>query len=191
MATLTIRKSDIEDGRLPLVCAVCGVEADHTRTVNFIWTPGWIIFLWGFGLLPAILGYLLARKTMTVPLPVCGRHQGYWSPRLVILWGGVVVAIAISCLGGYVESYWDREIGDNILMSGVGLLVLTGLAAFLFGDTGVSADKITTDAITLKGVSDHFVQAMGQNQERRAPVQGVALQTAKYFQAGYGRGEGY
>jgi hypothetical protein len=187
MATLKIWKSDIVDGRLPPVCVVCGVAAEHTKVVNFSWTPGWVSLLWLCGLLPAILGNLLTTRKMTVPLPVCGRHQGHWSARQAIIWGGIALAIGIGCLGAYVESSWDKTLGDNILMGAVCLPGLMFFAIFFVSDSGVRADRITDQTITLKGVCDKFVQAMGENQGWIMPSQAVGLQTAKYFGGSYGR----
>jgi hypothetical protein len=191
VAKLKILKYDILDGRLPPVCIVCGKEAEHTKTVKFSWTPGWTFILWFFGLLPFILGNLLTTKKMTVPLPVCARHQGHWSVKQVIIWGGIALAIVIGCLGAYVESHWDKTLGDNILMSALGLLAFMALLIVFISDSGVRADEITDHTITLKGVSDKFVQAMGQNQGRIVPTGAVGLQTAKYFGGGYGHEGGY
>lgn len=180
MATLKLWKSDLRDGRLPPVCAVCGQEAERTKVVKFSWTPSWVLLLWLFGLLPAVIGNLLTTRKMTVPLPVCGRHQGHWSARQAIIWGGIALAIGVGCFGAYVESSWDKALGENILMGGVGLLVLMALVIVFVSDSGVRAEKITDDTITLKGVSDKFVQAMGENPGRVVPSQAVGLQTAKY-----------
>jgi hypothetical protein len=189
MATLRISKTDIEGDRLPPVCVVCGAEAGQTKAVNFRWLPGWTSFLWVFGLLPVILGYWLAEKKLRVSVPVCGRHHGSWYNRLKIIWGGIALAVALGCLGAGVESYWNKEVGENILMGAAGLFLLMGLAAFFFEDSRVSAEEITDASITLRGLSDKFVQAMGHGPKRSAPTQGIGLQTAKYFQAGYGHGD--
>jgi hypothetical protein len=181
MATLKIRKSNLVDGQLPPVCVVCGNEAEGTKVVKFSWTPSWILLLWLFGLLPGIIGHLLATKKMTVPLPVCGRHRGHWSARQGIMWGGTALAIAIGCLGAYIESYWDKGAGENILMGGVCLLGLMFFAIFFVSDSGVRPEQMTDQTITLRGVSDKFVQAMGLIQGRILPSRTVGLQTAKYF----------
>jgi hypothetical protein len=187
MHKLKIWKSDIQDGRLPPVCVVCGADTEHTKTVNLSWNPSWVGRLWLFGLLPGILGALLTPRKCTVPLPVCARHKGHWTVWQVVIWSGIALAIGIGCLGAYIESAHDKTLGDNILMSGVGLLAFMALATVFISDRGVRADQITDQTITLKGVSDKFVQAMGQNQGRTVLAGGVGLETAKFFQAGYGR----
>jgi hypothetical protein len=191
MATLKLLKSDFEEGRFPPVCVVCGKEADQTKVVKFSWTPSWILLLWLFGLLPFFIGYLLTIRKMTVPLPVCGRHRGHWSAWQGIIWGGIALAIAISGLGAYVESHWDKTLGDNILLGGMCLLGLMFFAIFFISDSGVRPEKMTDQTITLKGVSDKFAQAMGQKQGRIMPSQAVGLQTAKYLGGNYGREGGY
>jgi hypothetical protein len=191
MAKLKIWKGDIQDGRLPPVCVVCGSEADATKTVNFHWNPSWVILLLLFGLLPVVLGYLLTKKSMTVPLPVCERHRRRWSVRWIILGSWMTVAIGLGCLGAYVLAHGDKTLGENIMVSAAGLLVLAAIAIMFLGDGRVHPNEITDQTITLTGLSDAFVQAMEQGHTGSVPSQGVALQTAKYYRGGYGRDGGY
>jgi hypothetical protein len=185
MATVQIRQPDLQGGRLPPLCVVCGEAADQNRAVRFSWHPGWVSWLWLVGLLPPILATLMTRRSMAAALPVCGRHWGHWSSRQRIIWAGLAVAFGLGCLGACVDTCWDKEVGEGMILSAVGMLLLVGLAIVVLYDSGVRPEEITDRTITLKGVSDRFVRAMGGHRGEGVPGQGIGLQTAKYLRGGY------
>src|SRR5438045_1121993 len=96
MARLRFDQDDVDCYDPPKVCAVCGQPADHVIQKKFRWNPEWVMALIVVGALVfhilAIVGVVLAftmAKSMTIPMPVCNRHTGYWTRRLFWIYGPV------------------------------------------------------------------------------------------------------
>ncbi|OWK38533.1 hypothetical protein FRUB_07653 [Fimbriiglobus ruber] len=68
-------------------------------------------------------------------------------------------------------------------MSAVGVLLLAGLVAFFGIGSGITAEEIGDESITLKGVSEEFAAAVntGYRTPRVASTGGIELATAKFF----------
>jgi hypothetical protein len=164
MASLTLDRDECAEGFLPPVCVRCGEAATGTRSQTFQWSPP-ILFLLFFVCTPlCILLFLLLRKRMTVALPLCDRHRGMWVRRQIAMVAGILSMVA----GIWVGATFGREI-DRLLhfdsttpiaifggvMAGV---LLVGIAGF----GAIRATRITTDTITLKGVSPAFAETVEQ-----------------------------
>ena len=147
--TLTLLEAD---GRLPMVCMVCGREAVVIRHKTFAWHPWWVFFSSPFTLFPAAATHYAALQA-----PLCEAHRSCWEARRWISIGGfVLLTIAAVVLGVQISqsalmiAWWTTWI----------LALLSWLFATLFlSFTAIRAIKITNSHLVLSGVSREFINA--------------------------------
>src|SRR6266851_3941179 len=98
----SVKLSDYECERdmLPPVCMFCGNPATTRVRRNFSWHPGWVYILILVNLLITLVVALILTKKMTVRVPVCDEHEGYWRRRFAPLLGSFVL-ISITCIAGF------------------------------------------------------------------------------------------
>src|SRR5689334_11120648 len=84
MARLRLRDTETRRSRLPELCMACGEPAETHIKKNFSWYPPWAGLLILVALIPAVIVIAILTKRMTVEVPVCAQHRGYFGKR--ILW---------------------------------------------------------------------------------------------------------
>jgi hypothetical protein len=180
VASVTIPLADADN--LPPVCAACGQPATSAKAETYNWNPSWVLPLIAFGLLPWVLFLLLTRRTATLAMPLCGRHTGRGRRTMQVLVAGFAVAGVVGAVGYFLHDV-DRELGEHVLLSAAGVVLLTGVAALFFTGNWIRAKGIDARTVTLDGVSVEFARAVGRDRGRRSvvPAGGVELTTAKYF----------
>src|SRR5262249_26175320 len=168
MAKLFLYREDTTRDALPELCMKCGQPAvDHIRR-PFSWYPPWvgltILIAW-----PVTLVLILVlTKKMTVDVPVCERHRGYWwkrqllmfLPMLVFLFLGILLAVAFDQMGE--KDLVGLACLAFVLIGVVWLFVAAAIQTMMIRPT-----EITDDSITLKNVDESFVQAFEHRERRR------------------------
>jgi hypothetical protein len=85
MAEIRLRDSETELDRLPQMCMVCGQPAVTHIRKKFAWHPPWVIILILINLIVYAVVALIMTKRMTVDVPVCDKHRGYWWKRMLLM----------------------------------------------------------------------------------------------------------
>jgi hypothetical protein len=145
MADVTIPRADLTAVPRSGACVDCGAAADRTRPGEFAWTPSWALFCWALGLLPGAVAVLLTRKRVAIDLPVCPHHAAGGRAGLGMVWALLAGGLLVGAAGAVLPND-PAGIGDGMLLGGVGLMVLAGLAAMALGGRGVRAAWITDRA---------------------------------------------
>jgi len=180
MTEITIPRRGSAAGPLPPTCVDCGAPAGLIRREDFAWTPSWALACWLFGLLPGVLAVLASRRHVTIDLPVCDRHRARESGRPTAVWLALGIGLVAGIAGAALPSD-PAGIGEILFMSGVGLMILAGLAALILGGRGVRAAWISDHEVRLAGVSEEFARAVVSGLAEIAPPMVLGLQTEKYM----------
>src|SRR5262245_25207628 len=100
MSTIKLSDYECDQDLLPPVCMFCGQPATTRVRRNFTWYPGWVIVLILVNLIVMLVVALVLTKKLTVRVPTCDQHEGYWRRRSIIvsLSGVVVVGACIAAL---------------------------------------------------------------------------------------------
>ncbi|HEX4610434.1 MAG TPA: hypothetical protein VH092_19750, partial [Urbifossiella sp.] len=162
MTRVTVRRADAQD--LPPVCCVCGQAATRTRPEKFNSYPPWVSWLLlGAGLpwvtsgmiprssyahsefsvlciIPWLLALLVARRSATLAIPVCDRHERRSQRAWVTLVVGLILAAATGVAADHVLS--DPVLRSQAITGAFGLGGLTVLAALFTRDDRVRAKEI-------------------------------------------------
>jgi hypothetical protein len=170
MAKVRLGRNEIEEERLPMACMCCGAKAESTVTRKFSWYPPWIVILLFFGLCPFVIVALILTKRMTVGVPLCHLHKNHWSWRN---WLSVLTFLGLVGLGGgatFLSAQMQAPGGQNYIGAiACGGVVVLGVAWFVMVAivqlTAIGATEITDRSITLKGVSESFVNTLQEFRE--------------------------
>jgi hypothetical protein len=153
MATVRLGRYELEEYDLPRVCMYCGARATHYKSRRFQWFPPWAWLVLGW------LGAMIFMKSCTMPAPLCEKHKWHWGGRtaviLLSLLGLIVVVLAGVALGSALDLD-PAVVFLPILVLFVGWLVL----AVVLSATQIRPTEITDKSITLRGVSEDFVEAL-------------------------------
>jgi hypothetical protein len=98
-------------------------------------------------------------KTVTMPVPLCEKHKWHWvwPPLVAIL--GLVAIFGILFAG--IAAADALKLSPPIVFIPVGVLALAWLVAIIvLSNKTIRPTEITDKSITLKGVSEDFVEAM-------------------------------
>jgi hypothetical protein len=151
---------------LPSLCMCCGSPATSTKEKKFGWFPRWISLLAPIGGLPFLIALMLSRKMMTVKIPLCQRHRRPWLRQqlfaVLVLAYVLVLPWLLITLSVAAEKTWSRgNPGSLALLFGwfLGFPILFVLL-FVVKRLAPHVKKITTDSITLGGVSEDFAQQL-------------------------------
>jgi hypothetical protein len=152
--------------RLPLCCMRCGAATTQRllRTFANRW-PGSS----GGGLL--VEAFRDPPRSMSVYVPLCGRHANRWITDWLIS-GLVVAGLMIGVVSFYVyrmvslppKTLWPPDLLSQFIL--IGLLIVIIPAALALRVVPIGASRIEEDAITLFGVAGGFVEALRQHREK-------------------------
>jgi hypothetical protein len=170
MARVKLSRRECKQDLLPPVCVLCGAPATVRRPRRFSWFPGWI---WIIVILSWLIGLILAivlTKSMTVPLPACDQHEGYWRRKKHIVNIGSVVVLLL-CGAAFVfllaqDRDRQSELAGWICGGGAAVFFLWLLVALVIQSGRVRASEITDKSIILFGVHPEFVNALEDDRER-------------------------
>ncbi len=158
MATVRLGRYELEEYDLPKVCMRCGARASHYKSKRFQWSPPWAFFVLG------VLGALIFMKNLTVPVPLCERHKWHWGSRMAFALLGILVIVAWAVAGAVVAGE-DERLAPFIFIPLVVLLLGYLITLIALSLTTIRPVEITDKSITLRGVSEEFIEAL--DEERR------------------------
>jgi hypothetical protein len=174
MARIELRRREVDRGRLPKICMICG-EAAQTRVRHrFGWHSPWLYLLLPAGLLPYAITAMVASKQMTVDVPVCPRHENYWSQTKKFLFfvgsffGLCVLWAAWGFLIYLLEDALHVKPGGWICVGFLVAILLWFCSIPILQFIGTRPVEITERSITLTKVSEEFAEAVERERETRA-----------------------
>jgi hypothetical protein len=158
MAEVRLGRYEVEDYELPRVCMTCGARAVGYQLRRFRWVPSWTLIGIFFGLLPYFLINELLAKRMPVWVPYCEDHERppIW-PTLVIL--GSLCGLLVIVVGLCVLLNGTNGLPVVFTLGAVGFLVWV-FASVAISSPTIRPTEITDRSITLKGVSEKFINAL-------------------------------
>lgn len=155
MARVTLWSEEVAPCVLPPCCIVCGVPAETTVRANLAWVPAWSYLTLFCGFWPFVFVYLIVRRTMTVPAPVCHSHRNHFRWRQWFLPAGLLATLA-TMLAPVVITPDEPALPTWAFVGAAALFGGTIVVAVWLRVTGVRPLVITRDEITLTGVSPEF-----------------------------------
>jgi hypothetical protein len=172
MATVRLRRFEVDEGLLPPVCLRCGAKATLRRTKKFTRHPLWVLVFVVLGLgLPGIVvativGLVLARH-VTILTPLCDEHRNHFALQSWSFYGGFGMLAFGVALATALMTLTDASPGRNgqlvfgMVCGGGGLVALAWwIGALVVRGLGIRVTEITDRSITLTNVSEDFVDAM-------------------------------
>jgi len=175
MAEFRVRRHIAAEGRLPMICMLCGEPAVTQKSKRMIYKPSWTLVLLLLFVLPYFVAAILLEKRATLVAPFCTRHQGHWRNRTLVLWGIFLVACTLAVAAVVVSEPVAYRCLFVMFCVGFGWLIT---AAILY-ETSLHTTEITREGMTITGVSVHFLEALRDVQ--RQPT--VNLEEQGYFQS--------
>src|SRR5262245_904322 len=95
MAQIILKKRETDAEYLPELCMACGQPATTHIRKNFAWHPPWVIILILVNIIVYAIVAMIMTKRMTVDVPVCERHRGYWWKRHLLMWLPLLVIFVL------------------------------------------------------------------------------------------------
>jgi hypothetical protein len=149
------------EGKLPMVCMVCGQKATEQRTNTFRWSPMGM-FWGGYGGLIS----LALSKYKSVEVPLCDQDRNhFWKPMFIML--GIVGVFIVLFLSGFLCA--AVVMATNLpafipffFFIGAFVFLLPAMIGYIIYVRGkyLRAEAIDDRGITLTNVSSGFVRAM-------------------------------
>jgi small-conductance mechanosensitive channel len=167
MAEVRLGRAEMESGRLPKVCMVCGKRASVKRKKSFSWTPPSVMLLGG-----ALLSMIMAKR-MKIVAPLCQGHRNHWLMRSLLVTLGFVAALLVGAIILFVSAVKSGERGpsDTAIVAALsfgGLLFLAWIVmAIVLQHTAIRATEITDRSLTLRNVSPSFISALRDLRDQR------------------------
>jgi hypothetical protein len=165
MVRIRLGRYEAEQGHLPPLCMQCGAPATLFKPRRFLWRR--------FRLRTSFDSLVDPLKRATVVVPLCQKHYKAWRRWQVLarlgclgaLILGVLSIALILCLrawqpgAAWVEAL-ARSLGGTLLLSLIALFVI------LRATQPIRSVEITTESITLSGVSEEFARAVEAGAKR-------------------------
>ena len=179
MAEIRLGRAEVEKGRLPKVCMVCGARSSVKRKRVFKWSQPWTMLVGGL-----ILASIMAKR-MTVQAPFCQEHRNHWLMRtLVSIFGfiGVVVVSGALLFVAAVKS-GARGQDEKLMLIALGfggvLFVVWLLAVIVLQQSCVRMKEVAENSITLIGVNKSFISALRDLRDERRAGRTTSSQPAR------------
>jgi hypothetical protein len=168
----TVKLSDYECKRdlLPDVCMFCGAPAATRLRRTFTWTPGWVWILLLVNLIVLAVVAMLVTKKMTVNVPVCEEHEGYWRRKNLLMLMSLL-GVTLICIGGVVIVTTQDQRGNDDLTGwacggSIAFAVVWLIFVGVLSTRGVRPVHITEDTVQLTAVHDDFIAALREERAR-------------------------
>jgi hypothetical protein len=153
MATIRLGRYELEEYDLPKVCLRCGARATHYKSKNFSWYPPWAFLVLG------VLGALIFTKRATMPVPLCDKHKWHWGGRTALILLSLL-ALVVLLFGAIAIASAKEELAPFVYLPLFVLFLAWLVFILVLSATTIRPTEITDKSITLRGVSDKFVEAM-------------------------------
>lgn len=169
MPSVKLTDDECSHDLLPKICMFCGQPATTRKQRNFAWHPQWVWVLILAGLLIALIVALVLTKRMTVRVPVCDEHEGFWRRKGMAL-GFSFLGLCLVAMGVLVFMVNQGPGNDDVTgwacLGSVGLFLAWLVFAAIYGSRGIRPTEITDRYVRLTGVADEFVEALEDDRER-------------------------
>jgi hypothetical protein len=170
MPTVKLSEYECRRGLLPGVCMFCGAPATTRVERRFSWHPSWVYLLILINLLVTLIVALILTKKMTVRVPVCDEHEGFWRRRMLIL-VLTFLLVAACCTAALVYlAYLPPAVNDELTpwLCGGGVILFFAwlIVAAIYSSAGVRPTEITESFISLSKVHEDFVDALRDERAR-------------------------
>jgi hypothetical protein len=165
MATIRFHREEGREGNLPLVCMVCGENAEEHEPLRkrFTWMPGWVYLFLLVHLLVFLIVALIVRKACVVYTPLCEEHRGYWSNRMWMNLGllmslvGIIASMVV--LAQFSAPGWTYAV-----IAGSFLVML--ISAAVVSQRSIRPTHIDERTIRLTNVNSRFCQELRDQRSR-------------------------
>ena len=170
MSNVRITEFECRKNLLPDVCMFCGRRAVDRKKRTFAWHPPWVWILILAGILVAAIVAMILTKRMTVRVPVCNEHEGFWRRRNLIIGLSflamvvaevVLIAISVSLPPGQ-----NNDPGGFICLGGTAMFLGWLVLVAIYSTRGIRPTEITDRFIRLTGVHRDFIDALEDDRER-------------------------
>jgi hypothetical protein len=155
---------------LPDVCMFCGRRAVDRKKRTFAWHPPWVWILILVGVLIAAIVAMILTKRMTVRVPVCNEHEGFWRRRNLVVGLSLVAVVVVEVV--FIAVAASQPQGQNNdwggLACGGGAVLFLGwlVLVAIYSQRGLRPTEITDRFIRLTGVNQEFIHALEDDRER-------------------------
>jgi hypothetical protein len=146
---------------------VCGGPAAVSRPTRLSWHPPALYAVILFGLPGLILFLILVvvfRRRMSVIVPLCTRHRGYWLHRNLMTYGGMLGTFVMTCgalvLLLIIRGTFRNSAGDFCCIGNLAILAALWGAGAALEAKGMRVTEINAHSITFTGVSQDFINAV-------------------------------
>jgi hypothetical protein len=168
VATIKLRRFEIERVGLPGVCMRCGAPATIHKDRRFSWYPPWLLVTILAGLLIFAILVLILTKRMLVSVPLCDAHRKHWSNRNLFNFLAFLTLFALVVGAGVLTA----NVKNDSMILVAWLIVVFVFFAWLVGaaiaqTTVIRPTEITDRSITLTGVAKQFSDAVLDERDRR------------------------
>ncbi len=170
MANVKLSAYECRKNLLPKVCMFCGEPAVTRKQRNFAWHPPWVWILILAGILVAAIVALILTKRMTVRVPVCERHEGFWRRRNLVVGlsflGVAVLEIVAIAISANQPQGQNNDLGGFVCVGGAFLFLAWLVVVAIYSAQGIRPTEITDRSIRLTGVNREFIEALEDDRER-------------------------
>jgi len=165
VAAITVPVEVLERADYDAVCVKTGLPAETTFTQRFSYTPPGVMILFLFGILPGIIGSMIATREVTLELPatrdvVASQRRHFAITSLAIIVGLVALFVA---LAGPAWT-WYRDGSWVVFPTAFVIAIVSAwIGRRRYSVRGaLSSDQRTA---TLKGVHPEFARRLGTQQQ--------------------------
>ena len=167
MASVRLTRKEVQERRLPSVCALsgraCGFRTRRTLATN----QGWLFLLPLMNVLVIIL-WLAFRNTVTIDLPLLPAKRWHWLWRQLVGATVVLSGVAVGVLGLLLmRSPATSESGGNLFVVGIAVLILGVSQWLILWHMSLRVTRIDDRHVRLVNVHPAFVDAVERMREER------------------------
>jgi hypothetical protein len=169
MPNIKLTDYECRKNLLPKVCMFCGQPAVTRKQRNFAWHPPWVWILVLVGILVAAIVAIVLTKRMTVRVPVCEQHEGFWRRRGMTIgfsFLGIVLVEIAAAIGAANLPQGQDNLGGFVCAGGVFLLLGWLVLVAIYSTRSIRPTEITDRFIRLTGVHPEFIAALEDDRER-------------------------
>jgi hypothetical protein len=182
MARLSLHRDEAFARRLPALCMACGRPSQAAPSIRMPYYPLKQAVIYAIpaffclGCFGVPFWFLIAfgmRKTVAIDVPLCERHQNYFTVRLLLYWSIASLSIIVPILGAVAALLIARDVEPDVVgmifvyavlgAAGLGIVLIARIRG-----SSLRATEITATEITLTQVDDDFVDAYREQRRRWA-----------------------
>lgn len=151
MARTSARVDDLEEGRLPPVCAMTGDPAEEYVRITFTSTPGWTWILLLFGILPFLIARAFSKTRVVglVPMSDAALRRARSFNWIV---GGLFGVGALILVLGMASDLSALAVAGTTAIAAAALIAMIGWA-FVW-----PAGRVAGDVVSFSSVDPRFAQ---------------------------------